>query len=181
MRLAAEADRIHGAGGEVIAVSVDDDVRQAGMFDRWPTPHVSYVADPDRSRIIEPLGLADPDDDRRIALPAMLVFDPDGNEVYRYVGRDFADRTTDPEVFAALEDLRLDPIDAPAGGPVADVPDDLTGFFPPRQLAPYFRGNRMASVAIAGRTEDRGFRAIAREHRKMAEATLDAWASLRDG
>lgn len=182
MRLAAEADRIHGAGGEVIAVSVDDDVRQAGMFERWPTRHVLYVADPDRSRIIEPLGLADPDDERRIALPAMLVFDPDGNEVYRYVGRDFADRTTDDQVFTALDGLGLDAIEPPAGGPAAEVPDDLDGFFPPRQLAPYFRGNRMASVAIAGRTgpDDSAFRAIAREHRKMAEATLDAWASLRD-
>ncbi len=41
------------------------------------------------------LGLADPDDDREIARPAMLVIDPDGREVYRYVGRDFADRTND--------------------------------------------------------------------------------------
>ena len=180
MRLASESERIHGAGGEVIAVSVDDAVRQAGMFARWPTPHVLYVPDPDRSEIIEPLGLADPDDDRRIALPAMIVLDPDGDEVYRYVGRDFADRTTDEQVFTALESLGLDAIEPPAGGPVADVPDDLAGYFPPRQLAPYFRGNRMASVAIAGRTEDREFRALAREHRKMAEATLAAWESLRD-
>ena len=180
MRLASESERIHGAGGEVIAVSIDDDVRQAGMFARWPTPNVRYVGDPDRSLIIEPLGLADPDDDRRIALPALLVIDPDGDEVYRYVGRDFADRTTDDEVYAALVGLGLDGIDPPAGGPVAAVPEDLSGYFPPRQLAPYFRGNRMASVAIAGRTENSEFRAIARQHRKMAEATLDAWASFRD-
>lgn len=181
MRLASNSDRIHGAGGEVIAISNDDDTRQAGMFERWPTPHVLYVADPDRSAYIEPLGLADPDDHREIARPALIVLDPDGTEVFRHVGRDFADRTADDEVLSALEALGLDPIDAPVGGPVAAVPDDLPGCFPPRQLAPYFRGNRMASIAIAGRTgpDDSAFRAIARQHRQMCEATLEAWESLR--
>lgn len=178
MRLASHTDQIHGAGGEVIAVSIDDDVRQAGMFARWPTPNVLYVGDPDRSRIIEPLDLADPDDDRAIARPAMLVIDPDGNEVYRYVGRDFADRTTDDEVYAALESLGLDPIEAPVGGPIGDVPDDLGRFFAPASLVPYFKGNRFAAVAIGGRTDDEAFRAIAREHRRMADDTLAAWESL---
>ncbi|NNE12968.1 MAG: hypothetical protein HKN41_12080 [Ilumatobacter sp.] len=181
MRLASNPERIHGAGGEVIAISSDEEIRQAGMFERWPTPNVLYVGDPDRSQYITPLGLADPDDHREIAKPAMIVLDPDGNAVYQYVGRDFADRTTDDEVYAALEGLGLDAIEPPAGGPVAAVPDDLRGYFPPRQLAPYFRGNRMAAVAIAGRTgpDDSAFRAIAREHRQMAEATLEAWESLR--
>ncbi len=181
MRLASERDRLHNAGGEVIAVSIDDETRQAGMFARWPTPNVLYVADPDRSLLIEPLGLSDPDDDRGIALPAMIVIDPYGNEVYRYVGRDFADRTTDDEVFAALEGLRLDSIEPPAGGPVADVPSDLGRYFRPGDLVPYFKGNRFAAVAIGGRTEDPELRGIAREHRLMADATLAAWESLHDG
>ena len=180
MRLASETDRIHGAGGEVIAVSIDDATRQAGMFARWPTPNVRYVADPDRT-IIEPLGLTDPNDDRAIALPAMLVIDPDGNEVYRYVGRDFADRTTDAEVFAALEGLQLDAIEPPDGGPVADVPDDLGRYFHPDHLSPYFKGNRFGAVAIGGRTEDQELRGVAREHRLMADATLAAWDSLNEG
>jgi hypothetical protein len=176
--LASESDRIHAAGGEVIAVGIDSDVRQAGMFRRWPTPHVLYVADPDRSVIIEPLGLTDPDDERQIARPAMLVIDPDGREVYRYVGRDFADRTTDEQVYAALEGLGLDPIEPPAGGPVGDVPADLGRYFSPDHLLPYFRGNRFGAAAIGGRTDDAGFRALAREHRTMAEATLAAWETL---
>ena len=181
MRLASNSDRIHGAGGEVIAVSIDDEVRQAGMFARWPTPNVRYVADPDRSLLIEPLGLVDPDDERRIALPAMIVVDPDGNEAYRYVGRDFADRTTDEEVDQALEALDLDPIEPPAGGPVADVPADLRRFFAPETYVPYFRGNRFAAAAIGGRTDDREFRAIAREHRKMADASIEAYQQLTGG
>lgn len=178
MRLGSESDRIHGAGGEVIAVSIDDDVRQAGMFARWPTPNVLYVGDQDRSEIIQPLGLDDPDDERQIAKPAMLVIDPDGKEVYRYVGRDFADRTTDHEVFAALESLGLDAIEPPAGGPVGDVPDDLRRYFRPDHLVPYFKGNRFGAAAIGRRTDDEEFRAIAREHRQMADASLEAWESL---
>lgn len=179
MRLASETERVHGAGGEVIAVSIDDETRQAGMFARWPTPNVLYVSDPDRSAIIDPLGLADPDDDRGIARPAMLVIDPDGNEVYRYVGRDFADRTTDAEVYAALADLGLSAIDPPDGGPAAEVPADIRGYFRPEHLVPYFSGNRFAAIAISGRTEDRELRGIAREHRLMADATIEAWNGLR--
>ena len=178
MRLASERDRIHGAGGEVIAVSIDDDVRQAGMYQRWPTPNARYVSDPDRSLLIEPLGLTDPNDDRGIALPAMLVIAPDGEEVYRYVGRDFADRTTDEQVYTALEGLGLDAIDPPAGGPDGIVPDDLRRFFRPSDFVAYFKGNRFAAAAIGGRTDDKEFRAIAREHRIMADATLAAWESL---
>lgn len=164
----------------MIAVSTDDGVRQAGMFDRWPTPHVLYVDDVDRSAIIEPLGLADTGDERLIALPAMLVIDPDGNEVYRYIGRDFADRTTDDEVDAALAALDLGPIEPPAGGPVASVPDDLRGFFTPGKMAAYFMGNRSAAIAIGGRTDDPELSAIAREHQRMADDSLAAWKALRD-
>lgn len=175
MRLGAEADRIHRAGGEVVAISTDDEVRQAGMFARWPTPHVQYVSDPGGERFLQPLALFDPEERGGIGLPGLLVIDPDGELVYRYVGRDFADRTTDEEALTALERLALDPIDPPAGGPVLDVPDDLTGFFRTDDLVPYFKGNRFGAIAIGGRLPDPAARSVAREHRLMCEATLAAW------
>ena len=178
MRLGADAERIHRAGGEVIAISTDDEVRQAGMFARWSAPHVRYVSDPDGLTYLRSLELYDPEERGGIGLPGMLVITPDGEVAYRYVGRDFADRTTDDEVMAALERLELSPIDPPEGGPVLEVPDDLTGYFRRDQLAPYFRGNRMAAVAIGGRLPTSEARAVAREHRHMCEATLAAWDSL---
>lgn len=181
MRLASLNDRIHGRGAEVIAVSGDDDVRQAGMFARWPTPHIRYVSDPDGQRILRALGLFDPEERGGIGLPGMLVLDPDGSEVYRYVGRDFADRTTDGAVLDAVDGLGLDPIEPPAGGPTGseiEVPDDLGGFFPTASLLPYFRGNRFAAVAISRRLDDPDARAVAVEHRDMCDATLDAWRAL---
>lgn len=178
MRLSAQSERIHGAGAEVIAISSDDEVRQAGMFSRWPTPNVLYVADPGGENFLRSLDLFDPEERGGIAKPAMIVLAPDGSEAYRYNGRDFADRTTDAEVLEALEGLDLDPIDPPTGGPVGDVPDDLSRFFPPSDLPPYFRGNRFGAAAIGGRLDDKVARAVAREHRVMAEETLEAWDQL---
>lgn len=178
MRLGADGERIHRAGGEVVAISTDDEGRQAGMFARWPTPHVRYVSDPGGETYLQPLELFDPEERGGIGLPGLLVIDPDGDVAYRYVGRDFADRTTDEEMLTALERLSLDPIDPPAGGPVAEVPDDLTGAFAPSDLVPYFKGNRFAAIAIGGRLPDSESRALAREHRLMCDATLDAWSKL---
>ena len=155
MRLASQSDRIHAAGAEVIAVSVDDDERQAAMFARWPTPNVQYVSDPGGETYLQALELFDPDDRGGIALPAMLVLDPDGNEVFGYRGRDFADRTHDEDVYAALEELGLDPIDPPDGGPVADVDVGQRGAFQPAAMIPYFKGNRFGAVAIGMRARGR--------------------------
>lgn len=179
MRLAAVSDRIHAAGGEVIAVSVDDERRQAGMFERWPTPHTTYVSDPGGERILQPLGLFDPEERGGIALPGLLVIAPDGSEAYRYQGRDFADRTTDEPTLEALEGLGLPSIDAPDGGPTGGVDGELDRFFAPATLGAYFRGNKFGALAIQGRLDDPEAQRIAREHRMMADATLEAWSAVR--
>lgn len=178
MRLGADADRIHHAGAEVIAISTDDDVRQAGMFARWPTPHVRYVSDPGGERFLQELQLYDAEERGGIGLPGLLVIEPDGDVAYRYVGRDFADRTTDDEMFTALERLNLDAIEPPEGGPSGDAPADLDRFFDPASLVPYFRGNRFAAIAIGGRLTDPESRAVALEHRLMCDTTLAAWERL---
>ena len=182
MRLASVADRIHAAGGEVISISVDSEERQAAMFRRWPTPHVTYVSDPGGERYLQPLGLFDPEERGGIALPALLVIDPDGNETFGYRGGDFADRRHDDDVFEALESLGLGSIDPPAGGPddpAADV--DQPGAFQPGMLGLYFRGNRMAAVAIQRRLPSKETAQVAREHRIMCEGILEAWEQVRPG
>ena len=112
-------------------------------------------------------------------MPGMLVIAPDGSEAYRYQGRDFADRTTDEDVYAALDALELDAVDAPTGGPVADVPEDLGRFFSPEMFGPYFMGNKFGALAIQIRLGDDEARAIANEHQVMADASLQAWSSLQ--
>ena len=179
MRLATQYDRIHGAGAEVIAISVDDDVRQAGMTRRWGLESIRFVSDPGGERFLGPLGLFDPEERGGIGLPALLVIDPDGNERYRYAGRDFADRTHDEDVLDAVEDLGLRAIEAPTWAPTVDVPDSLTGYFATDDILPYFRGNYFGALAIGWRLDDDDSRAIAKEHRAMSRTMLDAleaWA-----
>ncbi|MEM7272318.1 MAG: hypothetical protein AAF547_04495 [Actinomycetota bacterium] len=179
MRLATNYDRIHGAGAELAAVSVDDDVRQAGMAERWGFTHTAFVSDPGGEQILAPLGLFDPEERGGIALPGMVIIAPDGTEVYRYQGRDFADRTNDDDLWAALEALDLPAVDVPPWTTDVEVPEDLARFFRPTDFGPYFRGNRFAAVAIGGRLPDKETAAIAREHRMMADASLEAWDEHR--
>ncbi len=172
-------DRIHAAGAEVIAVSVNDDARQAGMSERWGLSHTRFVSDPGGETYLAPLSLFDPEDRGGIALPAMLIFSPAGEEVYRYESRDFADRTKDDELMEALTALGLDPVDPEPWLGEADVLDDLGGYFRPQDLVPYFKGNFFASVAIGRRIDDEEARAVAKEHRIMSQANIDAWAQWR--
>lgn len=180
MRLAANAERIHNAGAEVIAISVNPDERQAGMRNRWRLGHQLLVSDPGGDRYLQALDLFDPEERGGIARPGLLVLTPDGTEAYRYRGRDFADRTTDDDMLATLEGLGLTAIDPPAGGPDVAVPDDLEGFFGVEALHPYFRGNMFAAIAIGRRVEDPAAVEIAKEHRRMVTATLDAWTAIKD-
>lgn len=174
------SDRIHAAGGEVISVSVDSPERQAAMFSRWPTPHVWYGSDPGGEQILQPLDLFDPEERGGIALPALLVFDADGNEVFGYRGGDFADRRHDEDVIEALEALDLGPIDPPAGGPNDPSVDvDQPNAFTPAIFGPYFRGNRFGAIAIQRRVEDEAARQVAREHRLMCDGILAAWDAVR--
>lgn len=179
MKLASQSDRLHAAGGEVVAISVDDDERQSAMYARWPTPNVLYVSDPGGESYLDALGLFDPEERGGIALPALLVLDPDGNEIFGYRGRDFADRTHDEDVLAALEGLGLGSIEPPAGGPVAAVDVKKPGAFQPSMMIPYFKGNRFGAVAIGRRAEGDEARSLAREHRLMCDGMLEAWSAVR--
>ncbi len=156
-------------------MSVDDTTRQSGMADRWGLTHTAMISDPGGEEFLQSLDLFDPEDRGGIALPGMLIVDPDGVEVYRYQGRDFADRTNDDDLFDALDALGLPPVEPAPWQPTADVPDDLRGYFRPSDLGAYFRGNMFGAIAISGRLADESAQAIANEHRVMSKTTLDAW------
>lgn len=166
---------MHAAGAELAAVSVDDEVRQAGMSQRWGFTHTRFVSDPGGASLLQPLGLFDSDERGGIALPGVVLVAPDGVVVYRYRGRDFADRTHDDELWAAIDALGLPAVDPVAWVPGVEVPGDLQGFFRPTDFVAYFRGNRFGAVAIGRRVADDASRELAKEHRLMSESMLDAW------
>jgi hypothetical protein len=178
VRLATQFDRIHGAGAEIVAVSVDDEVRQAGMAHRWGLPAIRFVADPGGDRFLRPLDLFDPDDRGGIALPALVVVDPDGEERFRHLSRDFADRTGDDDVLEALEALHLPAVEQPSWTYDAEVPEDLSGYFRTDNLWPYMRGNMYGAIAISRRLQSDDASpetvAVAKQHQAMASSMAEA-------
>lgn len=110
------------------------------------------LADPDRLTAIEPLGLADPKDPREIALPAMILVDTEGEEAFRFVSRDYADRLPEDEVLAKVRQLGLGPTTQSAPSPGAPQPGERA--MPLDGLPYYLRGARFAVAAFGFRHKD---------------------------
>ncbi len=104
------------------------------------------LSDPDRELLIGPMGLANPTDVRNIALPAMVLLDPAGDERWRFVSRDFADRLPEDEVLDAMKQLALPSTsqEMPAEGQAEPGPSAM----PFEGLSTYFRGAKFAAQAM---------------------------------
>ena len=76
MRLESTIEEVHGAGAEVIAISVNENECQAGIAERWKLNHIQLVSDPGGERFLQPMGLFDPNERNGIALPANIVISP---------------------------------------------------------------------------------------------------------
>lgn len=131
-----------------MGISIDSPEQNSSMVNKLRLPF-PLLSDPDRSRAIEPYGVANDVDPRNLAHPAVIVVDPDGAEVYREVGRDFADRITEHELLDAIGVLNLpstiqSPIDPGSGEPGPRA-------MPVHAMIPYFRGARFAAVALGAR------------------------------
>jgi len=181
VRLATNLNRIHGAGAELSAVSVDDDARQTGMAERWGLDAVRFISDPGGENLLRELDLFDPVERDGVALPGMILVAPDGTEAYRHVGRDYADRTNDNEIWPALAALDLGPVDpSPWTGDEA-VPEDLSGFFRPSDYGTFFSANQFGANAVAGRLgSDTEAGQVAMEHAGMSKDSLRAWKEWRE-
>lgn len=107
------------------------------------------LSDPDRSQAIEPYGVADPKDERNIARPAVVVLSPSGEEVFRFVSRDFADRIPEDELIEVLDGAGLPATtqEPPAPGNPQPGPKAM----PLHGLPFYFRGARFAALAMGVR------------------------------
>ncbi len=118
------------------------------MIDKLELPF-PVLSDPDRSKAIEPYGVADPVHQRNIAIPATVVIGPDGEEKSRTVSRDFADRPMDDDIIAAVRALGLPATtqDTPKLGPSQPSPTA----FKVEHMLPYYRGARFAAIAMGGR------------------------------
>ena len=126
-------------------MSVDSPSQQSALIETLSVPF-PILSDPDRSAIIEPLGIANPDDPRNLALPAMILFDADGEERWRFVSRDYADRLPEDEVLEQVKVLGLDPTHQPP--PITKDAQAGPAAMPFEGLWFYLRGARFAAQAM---------------------------------
>ena len=107
------------------------------------------LSDPDRAQAITPYGLTDHSDPRGLARPALAAAAPGGNEVYRFVSRDYADRLPEDELISVLFSQGLPPAAQPRPAPGTPQPGPQAMSI--RSMIPYFRGGRFAALALGMR------------------------------
>ncbi len=113
------------------------------------------------------------DERAQIAKPAIFVIGRDLSIPYRYVGRDFADRPPNEELYAALDrvaDAAPRPLERAAlpRGP-RTLKDSGRTPMPLEEIQPYFRGVFFATSALAGRIpQDERLQAEVKRYREMA-------------
>lgn len=152
----------------IVTVDVDSPGQHAAMIEKLDLPF-PMLSDPDRTKAVAPFGVADEHDARNIARPAMILIDTEGEERFRFISRDFADRYPEEEVLAEAEALALPPTTAepmnqgdPEPGPSA---------MPFEGLFYYLRGARFAALAMGLRHKDLG--ESIKEDSKAYVATMD--------
>lgn len=158
-------------GATIAAIVIDSPEQNAAMVEKLLLPF-PVLSDPDGAAAIKPMGVWN--DEGKLATPAIVVLRPDGEEVYRYVGIDFADRPNDDDVLAVLGDLGLASVDSatPTVPTVAAQPSARSISL--HDLGPYMRGVRFAVTALAERARDPFDRSEAERTAMMAERFLAA-------
>jgi len=92
-------DRFEIEGVDLAGISVDPVENNRAMVDKLLLPF-PLLSDPE-GKVIKEWGVWS-DADGGIAKPAIFAIRSDGSLAWKYVGRDFADRPTDDELFNSL-------------------------------------------------------------------------------
>ena len=137
----------------IVAIDVDSPGQHAAMIEKLEIPF-PYLSDPDRSIAVEPYDVVDHKDARNLARPAMILVDTGGEERFRFVSRDFADRYPEDKVLEVAADLGLDPVAAEEMR--AGTPEPGPSAMPFEGLWYYLRGARFAALAMGMRHKDLG-------------------------
>ena len=132
----------------MFAIDIDSPGQHAAVVSKLRLPF-PMLSDPDRSLAISPFGVADPVDAREIAIPTAILLAPGGEEVYRRVSTDFADRPTEDELLAVARDLGLKPTSQAPPAPGTEDPGSKAVRM--GELPTYFRGAKFAALAISRR------------------------------
>lgn len=171
--MAHRSSDITQAGARVVGISVDDPGRNAAMVGKLHLPF-PLLADPDGSGAIKPYGVWNPEEKGGIAHPAAILVTPDGEEHYRHVSGDFAERPTEDDVLERLRALALPPVTQAAPEPGDPQPSD--GALKVRALVPYFLGGKFTAKALGLRVPEA--KAQADTHIALMERWVEAVRAL---
>lgn len=141
-------DELAAAGALVVGISVDGVGKNAAMTAKLELPF-PLLADPGGEAAIKPFGVWD--ERGEIARPSVVVLTPAGEEAFRHVGIDYADRPDEDRVLETVRKLRLPGRPVLAGVHPHAEPRPSERAFPREHLVPYFRGVRSGATALAGR------------------------------
>lgn len=160
--LADRHDEFLAAGARLYAISSDSPAQNSAVMEELALPF-PILSDETRQEAIEPLGFADEKDPRQIAKTGVVVLSPDGIEVFRYSGSEYADRPHEDRLLAAVEELDLEPTAQPA--PAIGVGEPGARAMKLDTLPHYLRGAKFGVLAIRSR-----HREISEEFRDDAKA-----------
>lgn len=95
--------RFEEAGLQVAGISVDEVEKNAAMVEKLILPF-PLLSDPE-GRVIKAWGVWN-EGEGGLAKPALFLVRPDRTAAYSYLGKDYADRPPDDDLFAAAASLR---------------------------------------------------------------------------
>jgi hypothetical protein len=132
----------------VVGVSVDSPGQHAAMIAKLDLPF-ALLSDPGGEGLLRALDAYNPEERGGIGKPGVFVVAPGGAEVFRQVGRDFADRITEEELLDEVHSAGLPPTGQPPLTP--GQPDPGPNAMPLDAMLPYCRGARFAAKAMGMR------------------------------
>ena len=132
----------------IAVIDIDSPEQHAAMIEKLNLPF-PLLSDPDRSGAITTYDLVDEEDRRDLAIPATVVIDADGNEVWRRVSRDYADRPVEDEALDVVRSFGLD--SAAAQDVEPGKPEPGPRAMPFQEMRSYFRGAKFAARAMGNR------------------------------
>ncbi len=159
-----------------MSISVDSVGQNAAMVGKLDLPF-PLLADPDRSQAIEPLGVVDRVDERNLALPAVILIDREGNEAFRFVSRDYADRLPEDQVLERARELGLPATTQEP--PKAGTPEPGPRAMRLEDLPVYFRGARFAILAFGRRHKDLG-ESLKEDSKAFVDELDRYWKEVRE-
>lgn len=177
--MAQRQGEFNDMGARIYGLSADSPGQNSAVMEKLALPY-AILSDEDRDQAIRPLGFEDEKDVRQISKPGVAVISPDSEVVYRYVGRDYADRPNEDVLLSDLEKLGLAAVTQETDQ--AGVVEAGEKAMPGEGLKYYFSGAKFANLALRGRHRDLGdaFQADTKAYVQMIERYLKALSAVED-